>query len=658
MAMRVRDLLGSLRVTVPGYEERPAQLEMAEAVERALREDRHLFVEAGTGTGKTLAYLLPALLSGRKVIVSTATKALQEQVFAKDIPLVAQVLGRSPRVALMKGLSNYLCKRRYEETRLSGLIDARLERWAKVTDTGDRAELSDLPEDAEAWRDVHSSSETRIGQECQHYDECFVTRMKKDAEQAELVVVNHHLFLADLALRSGPRGEYASAIPNYDAVVFDEAHQLEDIATDFFGARVSTARVEGLLRDAERTFLAEGKMPLMKSGGARSILDLAREASDSFFLLLAMTTEGRRTLVPDDWTHERLEAYERLDAAVHALQTFCDAEKAESILLVGKRARDLRRDLNDIVLGSRKGRDPDGEVDRDARVAWIDQRRRSVSLGASPIDLGPTLRERLFDRVKSVICTSATLATTHGSLASFHFAKARLGGPPDAGELVLPSPFDFAQKAALYVARDLPEPADPMFEGQAAERIVDLIKLTGGGAFVLCTSTRAMNALHRRLRGRTSGPVLVQGEAPKNLLLSKFRSHGHAVLVATMSFWEGVDVPGHALRLVILDKIPFAVPTDPVTMARCEQIDRNGGSSFAQYSVPTAAITLKQGFGRLIRTQKDAGIVALLDRRAVTKSYGRSLLASLPPARRIDKMEALEAFWKELHPPAQPSLFS
>jgi ATP-dependent DNA helicase DinG len=654
--MRARDVLGPdsrLARVIDGYEDRPAQLAMADAVETALDRGRPLMVEAGTGTGKTLAYLVPAVLSGKKVIISTATRALQEQIFAKDIPLVADALAGSVtfRAALMKGLPNYLCRRRFNEKKLAGGGGAslrRIERWVEETQTGDRAELSDIAEDDPGWLEVQSSADTRIGASCNYFDECFVTRMRREAEDAQIVVVNHHLFLADLALRTGRNEGYAAVIPPYDAVIFDEAHQIEDIATDFFGSRVSSARVTKLARDAERSFAAAGKLPMMKSGGVRGVLDAIARASADFFAAFAAGRgpEARRVLAAADFDGKTLDAYGLLDAALRALEaTAIELTKEEALVLVARRTGDLRRDLHGIVAGARAGGglpNPDGEMDPEARVAWIDVRDRSVSIGASPIDLGPTLRAKLFDRVGCVVCTSATLATGD----SFHFAKARLGAPPDVAELVVPSPFDFASRAALYLPRDLPEPAAPEFERAATERIVELLDVTGGGAFVLCTSTRSMRALHRALGSKTKLPLLMQGEAPKHALLAKFRASGKAVLVATMSFWEGVDVPGHALRLVVIDKIPFAVPSDPVVMARCQAIEQGGGNAFSQYSVPSAAITLKQGFGRLIRTQRDAGIVAVLDKRIVTKGYGRALIASLPPAQRVAEMADVRAFWK------------
>ena len=686
--MRARDVLGPgspLSQRFAHYEDRPGQIQMAEAVEDALLAERPLFVEAGTGTGKTLAYLVPVILSGKKVVISTATKALQEQIFTKDIPMLAEALaahGVRFRAAMMKGLPNYVCKRRLSELLVSAAPGSALDRtlskvlaWVERSDAGDRAELESVPEDDLIWRDVTSSTETRIGAECRYFDECFVTRMRKGAEQADVIVVNHHLFFADLALRAGRGGDYASAIPKYDAVVFDEAHQLEDIATDFFGARVSSARVDALVRDASRT-LTSAKLLVPASKDARivSLLEQTQSAGHAFFHALGGSGSGerggqggrggalgRRALARSDYGPAAQAAHGKLDAALEALAGYAESNGArgEAIALIARRAKDLRADLARILEGAftepapRHPEDLDAAplVATDTRVAWLDVGPRTTSLGSSPIELGAMLRRSLFDRTPTVICTSATLATSGGtSPASFHFAKARLGAPPETYELVVPSPFDFRARAALYLPRDLPEPADPAFDAAATERVLELVRITGGGAFVLCTSTRAMKRIHEGLQGRWPPGVLVQGEAPKHTLLERFREAGDAVLVATMSFWEGVDVPGRALRLVILDKIPFAVPTDPVVAARSAEVDRQGGNSFSEYSIPAAAITLKQGFGRLLRTQDDAGVVAILDRRIVLKGYGKRLLASLPPARRVSLLEDVAAFWAEIDP--------
>ncbi len=661
-----RDVLGPgspLSRALPGWEDRGGQVAMAEAVERALQGEHHLFVEAGTGTGKTLAYLVPAVLSGRKVIISTATRALQDQIFVKDLPLVAEALavhGVQFRAALMKGLSNYVCLRRLDEARASGLNGAdpafgQIDAWVRESETGDRAELVDLREDAEAWREVSSSSETRIGASCAHFDACFVTRMRRDAEEAQIVVVNHHLLLADLALRSGPRGAHASVLPAYDAIVFDEAHQVEDVATDFFGVRVSSARVESLVRDAERTLASVNALEALKSGPVRSTLEGVRASGLAFFARFGVggsrhPSEARRVLSDAEVTADVREAHGAFDVRLEALEAIAMSRSEESVQLIARRACDLRDELRSILAAT--GATSDGELSD--LVRWIDVRPRSVSLGASPVDVGATLRSRLFDRVPTVVCTSATLATGGADGASFHFAKARLGAPPEADELIVPSPFDFASRAALYLPDDLPDPSDPFFDDAAADRIAELVSMTGGGAFVLCTSTRAMRSLSARLRSRIDEPLMVQGERPKHLLLSRFRASGRAVLVATMSFWEGVDVPGWALRMVVLDKIPFAPPSDPVVAARCATLDREGGNGFTQYSVPSAAMTLKQGFGRLIRTQQDAGVVAILDRRIVKRGYGRALLAGLPPARRVRTLADLRLFWAAIPVPDVP----
>jgi ATP-dependent DNA helicase DinG len=681
---RVDEVLGPsspLARRLSGYEHREGQLAMARAVHDALSRDGHLFVEAGTGTGKTLAYLVPAILSGRKVVVSTATHALQEQIFTKDLPLVREVLaehGVELRAALMKGLSNYLCKRRLSERLRSGeLVSsdlARIQRWAETSLDGDKAELEDLEEGAHAWRDVHSSTETRVGAGCTYYDECFVTRMRREAEQAQVVVVNHHLFFADLALRTGKNSGFGGAIPAYDAVIFDEAHQIESVATDFFGVRISTARLDSLVRDARRGVVAAKVL----DATSMSLVDGVEQAGQHFFRAWqsagssappsrrgppssrgsGMRDDSRRMLAASDWTDARMEALSKLDAALDALLAFARAnERDDAVTIVARRTGDLRADLARIhatnQVEERHWEEDDpvaGALHKAAEgfksgVVWIDQRERNVSLGASPVDLGPVLREKLFERVPSVICTSATLATGTSVGPSFHFARTRLGARADTVELVVPSPFDFARRAALYVAEDLPDPTEFGFEDACADRVADLVAITGGGAFVLCTSNRAMRAIRDALHGRVPGPLLIQGEAPKHVLLARFRDSGAAVLVATMSFWEGVDVPGSALRLVVIDKIPFAVPSDPVVAARCTRIEADGGNPFTQYSVPSAAITLKQGFGRLIRTKKDAGIVALLDKRAVRKGYGKSLLASLTPARRVRTLDDVREFW-------------
>jgi ATP-dependent DNA helicase DinG len=635
--VRAVDILGQggpLARTLPGYEERAEQLAMADLVERALDEEAVALVEAGTGTGKTLAYLVPALLSGKKVVVSTGTKTLQEQIVHRDLPFLARHLGRPVSAAMMKGLGNYLCLRRYAEyiaspeserssasRSLSVLRDFRLS-----TSSGERSELK-LPEEAPIWADVQSGSDTRIGQRCSHYEACFVTRMRRAAEEAQIVVVNHHLFFADLALR-GPHG--GSAIPDYDAVIFDEAHQIEPVVTEFFGVRVSSARIESLIRDAERAFRS---VRMLEELLPRCTAVLA--AASDFFVSVPLARElesGRKPLPREAFEGACREPLQRFSVELEALAGECKARAhaSEAIAQVAKRVMRVRDDLSVVAQG------------RDTHVAWSEARGRSTAIGASPIEIGAVLRERLFERGGSAVFTSATL----GASGSFAFFKERIGLDFPTLDLSVPSPFDYASQAALYLPKGLPDPRAATFLSEAADEIVKLIEITGGGAFVLCTSLRNMQRLHALCAPRLARAPLIQGMAPKSELLDTFKAREDSVLFASASFWEGVDVPGSALRLVIIDKLPFEVPTDPLVAARCERLDARGDSSFMKYLVPSAALSLKQGFGRLVRTRTDRGIVAVLDCRLTTKGYGRVLLRSLPDASRCYSRAEVAAFWQ------------
>jgi ATP-dependent DNA helicase DinG len=646
---------------------------MAQAVERALAESRVLLCEAGTGTGKTLAYLVPAVLSGRKVIISTATRALQEQIYFKDLPLVAKALGREPRAALVKGLANYVCKRRLSELRQSSealrpsvarALDA-VTRFSDETIMGDLAELVSLREDDPVRLAIASSSETRLGPGCAHYDECFVTRMKRAAEAAQIVIVNHHLFFADLSLRGPHPGR---VLPDYDAVVFDEAHRLEDIATEFFGIRISETRVERALGDAERSFgLAGTGDPLFAPGTAR-LLEQARDAVRALFDELgraSSTDESRVTLGRDDFSGNVSERWIAVDAALEGVQTLATATRGriasnpgprrsvsteDALEATERRMELLRTELATIVEGG------------SGRVTWFERGARGRALSSAPVEMSRVLRERIFESVPSVILTSATLATSRSQGTgggAFAYVRARLGLDGDSvgvEELIVGSPFDFARQALLYTPRDLPPPASPGFLDGASDRIAELVRLTGGGCFVLTTSLRSMRLFHEKLRALLPGVRLfVQGDAPKAALLAAFRDAGDAVLVATMSFWEGVDVPGRALRLVALEKIPFLVPTDPIVRARAEALEAEGKSAFSALHVPAATIVLKQGFGRLVRTRRDAGIVALLDERVHRRGYGKALLAALPPARRADELDDVRRFWSSHEGVADPA---
>jgi ATP-dependent DNA helicase DinG len=614
--------------------------------------------------------LVPAILSGRKIVISTATRALQDQIYFKDLPLIERALGLRTSAALMKGLSNYLCRRRYAEYRSSEdsaspsrsrSLDA-IERWLSETESGDVGELASLGENDPVLPLVTSSSDTRVGQPCQYFGECFVTRMKKDADAARLVIVNHHLFFADLALRGAHPGR---VLPDYDAVIFDEAHQLEDIATMFFGVRVSETRVKRLLAELERTLGRLGRTgPLFGAG----VLTHARNASDDFFRLVVEATpkgDGRVTLERDFWTGERASAWHRLDETLDSIRAVTEALAgelssgtsnrsaavsrrdalaiADGAGVLARRADEIRRDLAIVVDGAA------------GRVTFADVGSRSPSLSSSPVELAGLFRSQIFETIPATILTSATLSSGSDdgkASAPFSFVRSRLGLDGDAvrvDELVVKSPFDYASRAVLYVPEDLPSPGDEAFGARAVDRIAELVELTGGGAFVLTTSVRSMRTLHRGLCDRLRGPrVFVQGERPKSALLATFRAAGDAVLVATASFWQGVDVPGDALRLVVLEKIPFPVPTEPLVLARARALESEGKNPFLDLHLPLAKIALKQGFGRLIRSHADRGIVALLDERIHRRGYGKALLSALPPARRARDIAEVRALWSSL----------
>ena len=618
---------GLLARVLPTYEERAAQARLAQAVGRVLTEGGVLLAEAGTGTGKTLAYLLPAVELGRRVVVSTGTKNLQEQLLTKDIPLLARALGRDLSVAVMKGRGNYLCLLRYKSFGQAGSfrrfdeipLFRAVEDWAPRTETGDRGEVEDLPDGADFWREISAASENCIGQACPDFEPCWVTQMRQRALEADLVVVNHHLLCADLAVKDG---SYGSVIPDYDTVILDEAHLLEDVATQYFGIQVSSHRVEDLCRDVER----ELKAARLDAREVHAELDGLRHRSEGFFKTVA---QGRGHRLKAGWMPPRvaeqatamLERFEGVRTALLAIP-----ERSDALSALAGRAQGLSQDLA-FVLGA----------EDEGHVCFVETRGRGVFLRATPIDVSARLKELLFDPVRAAVLTSATLAVDGG----FAYLRSRLGLEPTE-ELMLPSPFDFEEQAILYVPRGMPEPSAPSFVDRAADEVARLLAVSRGRAFVLFTSYANMNAVAERIASRVGYPLLMQGEAPKPVLLETFRRTPGAVLLATASFWQGVDVAGEQLSCVIIDKLPFASPADPVVQARIERIRSRGGNPFQEYQVPVAILMLKQGLGRLIRASTDRGILAVLDSRLVERPYGRRFLESLPPARLVHDLAQVE----------------
>jgi len=616
------------------YEYRAGQLAMAEAAESALAEKKHLIVEAGTGTGKTLAYLVPAILSGKRVVISTGTKNLQEQLFFKDIPFLERHLGPL-RACYMKGRGNYACRQKIydaeKEPILDGLeevADFRIIReWEKTTETGDRSEIKTLPEASTAWAKIDARSELCSGQKCPQFERCFITAMHQRAQASDIIIVNHHLFFADLAVKGGPMGEAGGIIPDYGAVIFDEAHDIEDVAGQYFGTSVSTYQFEELTRDV-------AGLAHRKNFGSQEldrILITLGERAAHFFALFG-ATEGRTGFRSHEaFLMQHEEKYRDILAALEivALQLeLLRAAPEEAIPLVN-RAREISRRLTFWMESGNK-----------AYVYWIERRGRGTFLQATPIDVSQLLDEKLFDAIDTAILTSATLAVA----GEFEFTKQRLG-LRNARTLVVESHFDYGQQALLYVPQELPDPRSPAFTSAAAREVIEILMHSRGRAFVLFTSYQQMRLIYDKVSLEVPFETLMQGTGPRNALLEEFRATRNCVLFATSSFWQGVDVPGEQLSCVIIDKLPFAVPSDPVVEARIAAIRNEGGDPFSGYQVPQAAIALKQGFGRLIRSRTDRGVLALLDNRITKTRYGQIFFDSLPDYAFTTKRDDVERFF-------------
>jgi ATP-dependent DNA helicase DinG len=578
------------------------------------------------------------------VLVSTGTKNLQEQIFFKDLPVLEQALGVRFTATCMKGRGNYLCLHRFDAFRDSPAIRSYdetaslriIERWVEDTETGDRAEIDDLPEDLPFWNDIAATTENCIGAECPRYNDCFVVRMRQRAAESDVVIVNHHLLCADAAVRKSTFGE---VIPRCANAIVDEAHQLEDVATQYFGLAVSNYRIEDLVRDAERALGAK----LVADGERRASLGhdaqrLREEARRLFGTLQSLRFERANSVAAESRIRVTAAVLARASedgaatiAALEALEADIALAKdvPEDVVALGRRAAEIKDDLRFLL----SARDP-------AYVFFLETRGRGTFLRASPIDVSATIRELLLDRMDATVLTSATL-TVDGS---FDYVKGRLG-ITKATELKLESEFDYRRQSILYLPRRLPDPRQPAFAAAAAREIVSILKLTAGRAFVLFTSYANLKEVHRLAASELEYPILVQGTAPRSALLRDFRATPHAVLLATSSFWQGVDVVGDALSCVIIDKLPFASPGDPITSARVEAITARGGSAFGEYQVPLAILALKQGLGRLLRHRQDRGVLAVLDPRLKTMAYGRRFLASLPPSPVTQEIEDIARFF-------------
>src|SRR5665213_2097361 len=675
---------GLLAKSSLAFEHRPGQYLMAKAIEQAFADKRHLIVEAGTGTGKSLAYLLPALRRAReqqqRIIISTGTKNLQEQLYFKDIPFLETILGPL-RVCYMKGRANYVCRQKLYALRDNPLLNGLEEisqfnailQWERTTETGDRAEIDQLPEQSPLWHKLDARSEVCLGQTCPNWEPCFVTGMRRKALESDIVIVNHHLFFADLNIKWQAAGAPdAGILPEAAAVIFDEAHELEDIASNYFGVALTNSRFDELARDTESMLRAKGA----SSSSIESATATLRARSRLFFgsLPLGASNLGRLEFTDrPDFLEARGEAYigatnalQRLEGELERLR---EVEEASGLR---KRAADIRNHLkfllestdpNTVFWIERRATQNLRNAARNASTNWGDPSSPMASssakvgpaadfqaftthLQATPIDVSNILAETLFTHYPTIILTSATLAVADSTgTPTFDHLKKRLG-IPFPKELLVPSHFDYSKQALLYLPNNMPPPRAPDFLPHATEKIRRVLEITRGRAFCLFTSYGQMRELHERLITQLPFPLLLHGTAPRHVLLQQFRETPNAVLFGTSSFWQGVDVQGEQLSCVIIDKLPFAVPSDPIMKARTDAITAAGGNAFTDLQIPQAVITLKQGFGRLIRSLSDRGLLVLLDPRVRTARYGKVFLDSLPAYRRTDDITEVEKFFQ------------
>ena len=626
----IEDILGekgALSRSFQGFEYRPAQVQMAILISEVLRNRGHAIVEAGTGTGKTMGYLVPIILSNKKTVISTGTKTLQEQIFFKDIPLISRTIGLNVDSLMMKGRKNYLCLHRYHQylslpsilkpDRNTIRVRERFDEWLKRTRFGDRAELPWLADDDPLWEAVSSTSEQCQGSECLHREACFLNALRKRAAQAQIIIVNHHLFFADIMVKQGGFGEI---IPRFQAVVFDEAHNIDEIATSYFGVTLSTGQLVTFVKDVEKE---TGEIDYKDRQEIKKQLNVIRGCTEEIHALFHQSDEKGR-LNGDSI----LRIHEGPSSDIRKGLNFIQLRLGHTI---ASRAADLGRSL-EIIFSSD---DPDW-------LNWYEKRERGIIFHASPLDVSRDMSEMLYDNVKTIIFTSATLSTN----GNFDYIRSCLGISENAFEGIYPSHFDFKTQTIMYIPDDLPAPNSRDFAVEAGKRIMEILMITSGRALILFTSYYNMDIVYDLINGRLPYTVFRQGDAPRSILLERFRDDTHSVLLATGSFWQGVDVPGEALSCLIVDKLPFDSPGDPLVSARIESIYSKGGNPFMEYQLPSAIISLKQGLGRLIRKRTDRGLLAVLDVRILTERYGRFFFNSLPDMTVSNRLEDIRSFFE------------
>jgi len=626
---------GSLARSLQDFEFRPSQIQMSQLIHEAIKKKVPAIIEAGTGTGKTLGYLVPLVLSNKKSVISTGTKTLQEQIHFKDIPLLSKAIGTKLDSLLMKGRKNYLCLHRYHQyfSHKSFIgpskerVRDRIERWLKKTSFADRAELSWLADDDPIWDAISSTSEQCLGSHCIHTEDCYLNALRRSAAQARIIIVNHHLFFADLLVK---RGGFGEIIPRFQVVIFDEAHNIEEIATTYFGESLSTNQLMEFANDLEK---GTSEIDDMDKGKLKAHLDLIKYGAEQLRGIFNVSGDKGRL------NQEAVLAINQGPARDIKLGLSYIQEKSglkeckkASLQALGNRAGALEKCMERIFSSI----EPNW-------LNWYEKRKKSVVFHISPLDISRSMQEQLYKNVKTLIFTSATLSTN----GNFDYIRSRLGLSHNVLEEIYPSHFDFKEQTLMYIPKDLPEPSDHAFGVKVAQRMIELLKITSGRALILFTSYHNLNLVHQIMHGKIPYPVYRQGDAPRSLLLEEFRQNTHSVLLATGSFWQGVDVPGEALSCLIIDKLPFDSPGDPLVAARIESIHTRGGNPFIEYQLPSAIISLKQGLGRLIRQSSDRGILSIMDIRMITRRYGHFFFNSLPDIPLTHELSHISRFFHQ-----------